>query len=219
MHAQHTIGWYRSRLGMFTGSKISALMSSGKKELFSDTGISYIYEIAAERCINADIVNDDELFSIYIDQTEITSKAMRWGTEQEAKARSIYEKLTGCKMLETGFINCKEIKTFGSSPDGFYCSNDGSEIGTLEIKCPNTDTFYKYSKLITDNNSLFATNSKYFYQCQSHMLCLDAKWCDFMVYNPFMTPSTHIVRIIPDKDVFKAILSRIEKAEEFILNI
>ena len=46
---QRDIEWYRSRLGHFTGSRISDLLKSGRKkeQAFGDTALSYIYKVAA----------------------------------------------------------------------------------------------------------------------------------------------------------------------------
>lgn len=64
MEAQHTLEWYRKRLGKITGSRVGDLMKTSRKkdEMFGDTAKSYIYQLAAERDMNPAIVEDDELF-------------------------------------------------------------------------------------------------------------------------------------------------------------
>ena len=37
MEIQHSIEWFRKRLGNFTGSQIGLLMKKGKSDYFSDT--------------------------------------------------------------------------------------------------------------------------------------------------------------------------------------
>lgn len=88
---QRTIEWYRERLGLVTGSKVGVLMKSGrsKDKAFSDTAKTYINQLAGERALNPEIVNDDEMLKYYIDQTTSQSKAMRFGTEQEENAQSV----------------------------------------------------------------------------------------------------------------------------------
>ena len=49
MEAQHTIEWYRKRLGCITGSECGVLMKSGRNDRFSDAAKTYIYQIAGER--------------------------------------------------------------------------------------------------------------------------------------------------------------------------
>lgn len=93
--AQHTIAWFRARHGNITGSNVGLLMKSGRTDIFSETGKSYIYQIASERAMNPAIVNDDSQFAEYLKQTEVTSKAIRWGNEQEADARNLYAEISG----------------------------------------------------------------------------------------------------------------------------
>ena len=50
--AQHTIAWFRARHGNITGSNVGLLMKSGRTDIFSETGKSYIYQIASERAMN-----------------------------------------------------------------------------------------------------------------------------------------------------------------------
>ena len=46
MDAQHTLGWFRARCGHITGSNVGLLMKSGRTETFSETGKSYLYQVA-----------------------------------------------------------------------------------------------------------------------------------------------------------------------------
>lgn len=55
MEAQHTIEWYRKRLGCITGSECGVLMKSGRNDRFSDAAKTYIYQIAGERFMDPDI--------------------------------------------------------------------------------------------------------------------------------------------------------------------
>ena len=82
---QRTLEWYRARLGCITGSRVSDIMKSGRKKdvLFGDTAMSYIYQVAGERMLNAQFVEDDGIFADYIEQTQTTSKAIQWGQEQD----------------------------------------------------------------------------------------------------------------------------------------
>lgn len=216
MEAQHTLQWYRKRLGKITGSNVGVLIKPGRNDIFSDTAKSYLYQLAAERSMNSRLIEDDESFAFYLQQVETSSKPVRWGSEQEISAREIYNQRVGIKMLETGFCVHPEIPNFGSSPDGF-CYNETK--GTLEIKCPNQHTYMRYKHLIKDNASLLEVAPKYFYQCMSHLMCLKAEWNDFVVFNPFQLPSIHIVRIYPNDHIFREMEKRIRLADEFIKDI
>ena len=154
--AQHTIAWFRARHGNITGSNVGLLMKSGRTDIFSDTGKSYIYQIASERAMNPAIVNDDSQFAEYLKQTEVTSKAIRWGNEQEADARNLYAEISGLHIVEVGSCKHPTIPHFASSPDGFYYDENTGIKSCLEIKCPNQATFMRYKNEIYDNASLLS---------------------------------------------------------------
>lgn len=213
---QHSIGWYRARHGNITGSCVGLLMKSGRNDYFSETGKSYIYQVAGERGMNPAIVNDDELFGEYLQQVNISSKAMQWGTDQEENARSLYEETKGRRIVEVGSCKHPSIDRFASSPDGYFYDENTGERGCLEIKCPNQATFMRYKCEIHDNASLLSVKYEYFYQCMAHMMCVDAKWCDFVVYNPFQSVPIHIVRIYPDEKVFAEMEKRIRVANDIV---
>lgn len=217
MEAQHTLEWYRKRLGKITGSRVGDLMKPGRKkeEMFGDTAKSYIYQLAAERDMNSEIVEDDKSFETYLQQVGFSSKAIEWGNIQEDNARNLYIKKTGRNMVETGLCVHPNIPNFGSSPDGYYYCDDGDK-GVLEVKCPNQNTFMKYKVEITDNSGLLQVKQEYFFQCQSHMMVTGANWCDFVVYCPFQSNPMHIVRILPDHSYFAMIEKRIRIANDII---
>ena len=99
---QRSLDWFRCRLGNITGSSIGLLMKSGRSDMFSDTAKNYIFQVAAERAMNPEIVNDDIAFAEYLSAVNVESKAMRFGTEQEASARDLYSRLTGRHIVEVG---------------------------------------------------------------------------------------------------------------------
>ena len=61
MSEQGTLEWQRMRLGKFSGSNIHKLMGKArnKSDIFSQTALTYIKEVAAERCLNQKMVDDD----------------------------------------------------------------------------------------------------------------------------------------------------------------
>lgn len=221
MEAQHSLEWYRKRLGCITGSQVGLLMKSGrnKSELFGETAKSYIYSVAAERDMNPIIVSDDELFEEYLKQVDISSKSMRWGNEQEENARELYEQITGRRIVEVGSCKHPTIENFASSPDGYFYDESTGEKGCLEIKCPNQATFMRYKDEVKDNASLLLAKSEYFFQCQAHMMVTGAQWCDFVVFCPFQQHPIHIVRITPDLSCFAELEKRIKAANDIINQI
>lgn len=213
---QKTLDWFRNRLGHFTGSQVGLLMKSGKHATFSDTAVSYIYQVAAERSMNPAIVNDDAAFSDYLDTVNVETKAMRFGTEQEVDARNLYSMLTKRKVVEVGSCRHPTIPYFASSPDGFFYDEETGECGCIEIKVPSQSTFMKYKSEIYNNESLLKVKYEYFYQCMAHMMCNGAAFTDFVVYNPYQIKPIHIVRILPDKDVFDEMEKRIRMANDIV---
>ena len=104
--AQRSIDWFRARLGHFTGSNIVKLMGCGRKkdEIFSATAISYIYQVASERMLADGVVNDDDALCEYIEQVSHTNRAMQFGIDNEDKARTLYELITGNSVTELSSV-------------------------------------------------------------------------------------------------------------------
>ena len=120
MSEQGSLEWRRLRLGKFTGSNIHKLMGKArnKSDIFSQTALTYIKEVAAERCLNQNSVDDDIDFGIYADHTQASGKAIAWGQMYEPKARADYEFTSGNKVEEVSSIPYEEMPYFASSPDG-----------------------------------------------------------------------------------------------------
>lgn len=214
---QHSLGWHRARLGMITGSRVGVL--TGRKrgtDEFNDTALAYIYEVAATRYMNEKIVEDDNLFTDYLEQTNFETRAMAWGTLQEENARKLYARIKGVEVQERGSVEHPDILFFASSPDGYISKGKDGKSGCLEIKCPKQATFMKYRAEVKDGESLRKVNKEYYYQCQSHMMCTGADWCDFVAYCPYQKKPIHIVRVLPDKEAFEEIENNVNKANEII---
>lgn len=218
MEEQRTIGWYRARLGSITGSRVGDLMVSGrgKDAYFGQTAMSYIYQVAGERDMNEHIVENDDALWTYIEQTNVTTKAMQWGTEFEPEARDLYERIKHTKVSETGSTKHPSIPFFASSPDGNILDEDGKVIGCLEIKCPNQNTYTQYRAEIHNAEDLKKVKPLYYWQCMSHMMVTGAEWTDFVAYSPFQKHPIHIVHIPADQEAFKVIEERVTKANEVI---
>lgn len=214
--AQHTLDWYRCRLGYITGSNVGLLIKSGKNKIFSDTAESYLYQLISERTMNPCIIENDELFELYLNQTNVTSKAMQWGNEQEANARSLYEKTTGRKMVEVGSCRHSTIPYFASSPDGFYYDEHKGEKVCLEIKCLGQKEYAKYLDMVYNSESLKEYNPQYFYQCHSHMMVTDSIATDFVLYNPFQFTPIYIIRIEKDEKIAQLITERVCLGNNFV---
>ena len=214
---QRTYDWHRARLGHWTGSEIYKLMGKGRSgnKKFSDTAISYIIKVLSERMLSNDVVEDDELFGLYLNQVNACSRALEWGIEHEPEARKLYEKKTGNEVTDVSSIAHESIEFYAASPDGLVMAADK----VIEIKCPLPETFVRYRLLIGDAADLKSVKPEYYWQTMAEMDCAGASACDFTVYNPFMGAPLHIATIERDEDAIKTIHERIEEAEQYILDL
>jgi len=209
---QRSLAWFRARLGNFTGSSIHKLIS--KKNELTKTALSYIFEVAAERCLAPKIVNGDEEFTEYIETMSVTTKAMQFGIDMEDLARTTYEMLTGNKVVETGSVAHRDILHYAASPDGIVPVEDR----VVEIKVPKPGTFIEYLALVHDGASLKSVKPEYYWQMQSEMDCTEAASGHFVVFNPYMKEPIHIASIERCQEDIDIIHERIALAEEFINN-
>jgi len=156
--AQNSAAWDKMRLGRFTGSGISALMTNPKTKAaiesgeLSETAKKYIYEKAMET-VTGQSAN------------EATSRALDWGNEWEEHA---------LKQLQIA-LNSPEESTelkpsfklfndyFGCSPDAFMIHPEFGPVG-CEIKCPwNSVNHFLHSQVQTGedlkrvNSDVFAS--------------------------------------------------------------
>lgn len=218
--SQRTPDWFRVRLGNITGSRCADIMKSGRKkeEMFSDTAKSYLYQLAAERMMNPSVVSDDEIFSQYLETVQITSRAMRFGTEQEDNARILFEKLSGLHVDEVSSCQHNTVPHFAASPDGMVFQ-DLRPMACVEIKCPEQKTYLKYVTDIHDAESLKATKPEYYWQVQAEMSCTDTHKCYFVAYCPWQINPIHVAVIDRVEEDINALLARVTAANSYIDNI
>ena len=160
--------------------------------------------------------------------------AMRWGKENEAKARQCYlenRQSIGEDMIvqPTGLHLLPDKSFLGASSDGkILCrSTDTCCYGCLEIKCPysikSTITIELTPTEIAEQFPAFfmkkgsdgllhlPTNHGYYAQVQGEMAILGVEWCDFIVYSNGVVV---VDRILADADYWKNLE---EKLEQFYL--
>lgn len=154
---QGSIEWFALRLGKVTGSTL--------KDAISDNYLSVIDRIIAER------ETDESEDSDYI------SEDMQRGNDLEPFARIAYERFTGNKITQVGFIQHLELYDFfGISSDGIHLV-DSIAIGAVEIKCPKTKTHVKRIR----QNQL---PNEYKLQALSHFVISPTiEWVDFVSYD------------------------------------
>lgn len=220
MAEQNTLDWHRERLGYFTGSRMSDLMTRGKKkdETFGKTSLSYIYEVAGERLMNRRIVENDELFTRYLHLAHPSSSVMEWGHENEDLAAEIFRERTSLETFETESLRHQSIPYLSASPDRLYRTSDG-QWGIIEIKCPMPKAFMQYKAEIRDSDTLKAAKPEYWWQMQTEMMCAGYDSGYFVAFCPFVKGSVHYVKISADTDAFKTIEERVTAANDIISNL
>lgn len=154
---QRTEEWFKARLGKVTASRVADVIAKTKTG-YSASRDAYMAQLISERLTG----QQGESF---------TNAAMEWGTATEPLARSAYEAKYGSFVKEVGFIQHPRIEMAGASPDGLVGD------GCVEIKCPQTNTHL--DTLISQK-----IPQKYITQMQWQMACTEAKWCDFVSFDP-----------------------------------
>lgn len=185
-------------------------------EYFSDTAKSYLYEVASERNLRKNVIDDDTLFDEYLMRVELSTKAIRYGQETEDIARKVYEISTKNEVVEAGFIMHKDITHYGDSPDGIIVDKDGRPIGALEIKCPKPETFIRYKATIHNADELKEEKPEYYWQCQSHCECNGLPWCDFVFFDKMQQNGFVCIRIDRNDEDIALMKERIVIANQFI---
>lgn len=232
---QRTSEWRIERLGKFTGSRIGDLMVSGRSKnvVFGATALAYIYELMSERNLSSEVIGSDELWDEYVKLTTATSKAMQFGTDNEADAINAFtewlhsqESVTigetayntdDLDVVRMGSMPHPTIENFAASPDALvYVKSTGEVVAVVETKVPLPKTFMQYRFEVTDAASLKATNDKYYFQVHAEMMVSETRYAFFAAYQPFLNDSLHVAGIEMNDATAKDIEERIALAEEFI---
>ena len=210
--AQHSLDWYRARLGHFTGSQVGRLMKKGrgKDAEWSADALTYIKEVVAERLLNPVVTTIDEFFQQYLDLVNTSSKMMAWGIDNELLALGIYVKMTGNKVTHCGSLPHETVQCFWDSPDGLLLNDNG----VVEVKCPAPKTHADYLINVKNPEDLQSVKPEYYWQAISHMAVTGAHFCDWMSYCKFSQIPLHIIRFERDEEVIAQLLERITKADE-----
>jgi hypothetical protein len=131
-----------------------------------------------------------------LDDTFVTY-AMRRGRELEPLARQVYETRTGALVEEVSLI-LTDDERFGYSADGFV-----DDDGLVEIKCPMAA-----DKMGQVWASPETAHLEYIDQINGGLWITGRKWCDLIVYCPWLAPV--------GKDLF---VKRIHRDEEAIQSL
>lgn len=189
---QGSDAWLSARAGLCTASRFadarSKLSKSSKNGSAGDpsgNAIDYAWSIAIERIAGKPV---DLAFQ---------TAAMRRGSELEPHARFSYECETGYLASESG-ICVSDCDRFAYSSDGLV-----DDDGMIEIKCPASPT-----KIGAIWSSPETAAAEYIDQIQGGMWITGRKWCDFIMYCPWLEPV--------GKDLF---IQRISRDEDYIAKL
>ena len=166
MSEQGTEAWRLERCGKVTASRMADLCARTKSG-YGASRANYMAELVIERLTGQPV-------------EQYQNEAMRWGSEQEAAARSTYAFLQDATVEAVGFIAHPLIAEAGASPDGYV-----GDTGLVEIKAPNSATHVE--TLLTET-----IPDKYVKQMQFQMACTGRGWCDFVSFDPRMPPSMQV---------------------------
>ena len=208
---QQTAAWDKLRLGRFTGSGISALMTDPKTKAakesgeMSETAKKYIYEKVMEE-VTGQSAN------------EATSRAIDWGNEWEEHALNELKRAIQCADDRFEFKPSFKLFNdyFGCSPDAFAWLPDFERVG-VEIKCPwNSVNHYLHSQVQTPED-LKKVNPDYYWQIMGNMLTHNLPAWIFASYDPRQPENRrlHYVVIEAEIDALNELCQRMETAHRY----
>ena len=186
---QGSTEWLYGRAGVATASRfcdararLTRASKNGKAGDPAGKAIEYAWTVAMER------IADQPL-----DQTFETWQ-MRRGSTLEPEARMAYEMKTGLLAGESGLLLTND-RAFGYSSDGLV-----GEDGLIEIKCPAN--CQKIGDIWRDPET---STDEYIDQIQGGLWITGRKWCDFVMYCPWLASV--------GKDLF---VKRVERDDDYI---
>lgn len=181
--------WHQLRLGNLTASSDVPDLLAKTKSGWAASHDAVIAKKITERltnCVAETFQND----------------AMRWGTEQEPHARSLYSFLHQ-EATPTGIWEHAEIKGFLASPDGLV----GDE-GLLEIKCCASHTHIN-EYLLGEKIGL-----RYSLQMQAQLAVTGRKWVDFCAFDPRLPSEMQlwVKRVFRDEKIISEMIDHVQVA-------
>lgn len=182
---QRSAEWYELRKGVITASSCEKILVKSKQPAF-------LWALLAEK-----LGTEKEEFFI--------NEYMQRGIDKEDEAREAYEKITGNKVSQVGFVFKDSNKWVGCSPDGLV-----GDDGLLEIKCPKTSTHISY---LVDGPP-----KNYIDQMQFQMYCFNGErqYCDFVTWDDRMEDPDLVTGIFKVKlDIAKQ--TKIDDAVQVII--
>lgn len=177
--------WDKARLGRFTASRISEILTDKKRKMTEDELREHLLENPKSRITTISDVGDmlktyakdvavEELFGK--DKEQVITKDMQRGIDLEPAAIDFFSsnnKLYNIGLC--GFIPYFEMS--GASPDAVIYNLDNEIISGIEVKCPRRHNFFN---IVT--KGLDAVSKEHFAQMQMQMLATDTKTWNYFNY-------------------------------------
>jgi hypothetical protein len=178
--------WFMSRVGLWTASNFSKLITSTGKE--STQAKTHNMKLVAESILNKPM----ETFK---------SDAMERGNELESEAFEASKFITDIDFKNVGFLDSGE--GYGCSPDGLC---EEKKVG-LELKCPLAHTHIQY--IIKGK-----VPSAYYAQIQGSLMVSGFDRWVFMSYHPELKPL--ILNVGRDEKYIEALRAMLIKNTEAV---
>lgn len=163
--------WFAARRLKLTASHAQAIAANGK-------GLeTYCHDLVAEYLSTAEKI-------------QFTNEHTERGKKLEPEARSVYEFETNRTIEEAGFVLMDGQDDYvGCSPDGLI----GNKEGGVELKCKMDREHLRQVIYGIDE-----IDTAHLWQIQMNMLICEAKWWDYVCYNPNFDKKIFITRIPAD---------------------
>lgn len=166
--------WLAARAGKVTASRIWDVLAKIKSG-----------EAAARRDYRAQIVA--EILTGKPQDDSFINAEMQWGIDQEVFARGAYEATKELLVDTVGLVLHPRLDRAAASPDGI------AGEGLLEVKCPKTATHLQY---LLDGT----VPTKYQPQMLWQMACAEKPWCDFVSFDPRLSPELQLFVVRFNRD-------------------
>lgn len=201
--------WKKSKWGKFSASEIDVLTVGGTGgKLFGEGATTYIEKVAREA------------YTIYSDDENVETPAMRKGKIKEPEAYAHYCRLVGFGKMEYYGGGNPYFQQYcddsGSSPDAIAWKDKIEKLVSFgaEFKCPVSKTHMFYLRNIKDQFDLRKHDRTYYGQIQFNLLTFGADlwhWTSYNEYYPFKDQML-IIEVLPDRQYLDGLQMRLKQA-------
>jgi hypothetical protein len=183
----YTPEWYEQRVGRFTASRLSELLTKPRGKYHS---------IVLEKV--------GEILTGQSADNTFMSEEMQRGLELEPLAIKWAERNSGLKMeAESYFKTWDECDAFGATCDRVGMTDDGHKV-IVEVKCPKTKTHIEYCCLIESADDLKEVNKGYYWQIVAGAIVHDARYGLFVSFDDRINEDCGLFLLffeIPEEDI------------------